>query len=82
MQIVSQNKNKRGSSGETNLVDFVICTGRISRHVEKGHFGRFRNRKFGIWDSRGVFGRSKKEFGGGEKKSDKDNRTKEVRIKK
>ena len=82
MQIVFQNENKRGSSRETNSVDFVICIERINRHVEKGHFGRFKNRKFGIWDSRGVFGRSKKEFGGGEKKSDKHSRTKEIRIKK
>ena len=48
MQIVFQNENKRGSSRETNSVDFVICIERIKRHMEKGHFGRFKNRKFGI----------------------------------
>jgi len=48
MKIGFQNENKRGSSGETNSVDFDIYTGKISRHVKEGHFGRFRNRKFGI----------------------------------
>jgi len=48
MQIIYKNENERRYSRETNLVDFVICTRRISRYVEREYIIRFRSITIGI----------------------------------
>jgi len=34
IQVVYQNKNKKGVSRETGILDFDICAGRISKYLE------------------------------------------------
>jgi len=48
MQVVFEDKNKRGPTGRTNLVDFVICTRRVSRCLEEKCVGRFGRMNTGI----------------------------------
>ena len=48
MQVVSKDENEGGTTGRTNLVDFVICTRRVSRCLERKHVGRSRRRNIRI----------------------------------
>ena len=48
MQIIHKNENVGRCSGETNLVDTVIHTKRISRCLKVKYFGRFGSRVIGI----------------------------------
>ena len=52
MQIIFENEEKRSNSKGTNSIDTIICTGRISRCVEREYVRRF--------GGRGLFGRIKK----------------------
>ena len=58
MQIIFENEDERSNSGETNPMDSVICTERISRCVEREYVRRFGGRGIlkriekGVWRRR------------------------------
>ena len=45
MQIIFKDENERSSSRGTNIMDIIICVGRISRFMKGELVGRFRNSK-------------------------------------
>ena len=56
MQTIYKNENEGGSSRRTNLVGTIICTRRVSRHLEGEHLRRFGGRRIRIQIHEGVFG--------------------------
>ena len=48
MQAILKNENKRRYGRRTDIVNFVICVEKISRHLEIKYVGESRNIKFGI----------------------------------
>ena len=48
MQVVFEDEDEGSPTGRTNLVDFVICTRRVSRCLEEKCVGRFERRNIGI----------------------------------
>jgi len=48
MQTIHKNEDERSSSEETNLMDLVIYTKRISKCLEGEYFGRSGNRSDGV----------------------------------
>jgi len=48
MQAILKNEDEGRYSRRTDTVNFVICVGRISRHLEIKYIGESRNIKFGI----------------------------------
>ena len=69
MQIIPENENEKRNSGRIDPMGVIIYTSRIGRCMERKFIGKFRNRRSGIWVSRGVFVGAKKEFRGGDEKS-------------
>ena len=67
MQVISKNKNKESGSGEADIVDPIICIGEISGYIEGKHIGESEMRTTGVWNSKRILSRYKKEFGGGDK---------------
>ena len=45
MQTISEDKDERDNDRETNPMNLVICTERVSRCVEGEYAGRFRGRE-------------------------------------
>jgi len=48
MQTILKNENEGRYGRRTDIVNFVICVGRISRHLEIKYVRESRNIKFGI----------------------------------
>ena len=44
MQVIFENEVERSNSGGTGELDSLICTGRISRHIEGKRYGKVRSR--------------------------------------
>jgi len=66
MQIIPENENEKSNSGRIDPMGVIICTSRIGRCMKRKFIGRFRNRRSGIWVSRGIFVGAKKKFRGGD----------------
>ena len=66
MQALHKNKDEECLSREADLVDVIIYTKRVGRHLEEECFGELREWKFGICDSREVSEKSKKDFSSGD----------------
>ena len=45
MQTIFENKVKRSNSGGTSSMGFVVCVGRVGRHVERKHNGGIGGRR-------------------------------------
>ena len=48
MSIICQDENKRSSSGGANLIDVIVCIGRIGGCLEEEHIGEFGSRTIRI----------------------------------
>ena len=48
MQVVFEDENEGGNSGRTSIVGPLICTGRISRHMERECNGGLGDRRNGV----------------------------------
>ena len=62
MQTLYQNEDERKDDRRVDSMDFVICIGNVSRCVKGEHFGRFRSRGIGIYNSGRIFSRNKKRI--------------------
>ena len=40
----------------------IICIGRIDKYIKRKHIRRSEDRSVGIWNSKGIFSRYKKEI--------------------
>ena len=45
MQIILEDENEKDNSGGIDLMDFIICIGRISGCVERKYVRRFRGKE-------------------------------------
>ena len=50
------------SSKKTDPVDIIICTRRVSRHLERECLRRSRNRNIEIYNNRRIFNRLEKNL--------------------
>ena len=48
MSIICQDENERNSSREVNLINVIVCIGRISGCLEEEHIGEFGSRTIRI----------------------------------
>ena len=55
MQAIYKDKNERSNSIRADLIDIVICIGKISRYIEGKYTKRSRKRTVRIQDNRGIF---------------------------
>jgi len=61
MQALLEDEDKRSNGRRADSVDYIICTERISRCVERKHVGRSGSRR--------ILGRIKKKFGKGDEEA-------------
>ena len=51
MQVIFEDEDEGGNSKRTGTISPFIYTGRISRYLERKHYGGIRDRRDGVRDS-------------------------------
>ena len=65
MSVIFENKDERGNSRRISAMGPLVCTGRVSRHMEEKHYERIGNRGDGVRDCGEIFNSFEEGIGEG-----------------